>query len=164
MSELVKEQLVARVPKPFAGLLKGLIIAALVLLGLFGLLMSPLILILVVIAGFLVYYLVLPRFNVEYEYLYVNGDFDIDVIYSQQRRKRVDSFDLSDIEVIAPLGSQALSAYQHDYTVADYSSGRPEDKPYVFVCPSKHKLYYLLLDAELLKDLKYRAPRKVNEW
>ncbi len=39
--------------------------------------------------------------NVEYEYSYCNGEFDIDVIYGQNKRKDVIVFDVSNCEVIA---------------------------------------------------------------
>ncbi len=39
--------------------------------------------------------------NIEYEYSYCNGEFDIDVIYGQKKRKDVISFDLSNCETVA---------------------------------------------------------------
>ena len=43
------------------------------------------------------------RLNVEYEYLYVNGDLDIDKIMNRAKRKRMFSMNVSEMELLAPL-------------------------------------------------------------
>lgn len=48
--------------------------------------MNPLILLLALVLG-IVDYIFIPKLSVEFEYLYVNGELDIDRIYSQSRRK-----------------------------------------------------------------------------
>ena len=53
-------------------------------------------------------YFYLPRLSVEFEYLYVNGELDIDRIFSQSRRKRAASYELSNMEIMAPFSSHRL--------------------------------------------------------
>ena len=107
------------------------------------------------------YFLILPRFDREYEYSYVNGEFDIDVIYSKSKRKHKETFSVSTVECAAPLGSHQLDAFQQDYTVTDYSSQNPEERPYVFVFPRERRLIYMQIDDEdLISDLKFRLPRR----
>ena len=104
-----------------------------------------------------------PRFNVEYEYQYMNGEINIDKIFSKSKRKKVTSIDLSNVECVAPLGSHHLDSYGVGYTVEDYSSMDPENPPYVLVKVdgANRKKIYLQFDDTILNDLKMRLPRKV---
>lgn len=43
------------------------------------------------------------RLNVEYEYIFTNGDVDFDVIYGRTRRKRLLSADCRNFEIMAPV-------------------------------------------------------------
>ena len=49
------------------------------------------------------------RMDVEYEYLFVNGDLDIDKIMHKARRKRVCSVNINDVEILAPADSSDFS-------------------------------------------------------
>ena len=52
-----------------------------------------------------------PKLEVEYEYLYVNGELDIDAIYSKQKRKKMGSYDASELEILAPENSHELDSF-----------------------------------------------------
>lgn len=164
MGDKFYEQFISRKPGPFDGLAKvGLILLTvlLLILGLFG---NSILLGLFVVAGIACFFL-FPRFNKEYEYSYVNGDLDIAVIYSKQSRKSLVSIAFADIECVAPEGSHELDSYGQSYAVKDYTSGNAEDKVYVIVTGGQDKTKYRLnIDEEILKDLKYRIPRKVFEY
>ena len=161
MSDIFSEHLVKRNPKSSEQLMKYALIAlaALLILGglfVFGPLIYPGIILAVVL-----YFFILPRFNVEYEYSYVNGEFDIDVIYSKSKRKHKETFSVTNVDCVAPLGSHQLDAFQHDFTVTDYSALDPNNRPYVFVVPQERRLIYMQIDDEsLIQDLKYRLPRR----
>lgn len=73
--------------------------------------MNPLILLLALVLG-IVDYIFIPKLSVEFEYLYVNGELDIDRIYSQSRRKRAASYELSNMEILAPYQSHQLDSYK----------------------------------------------------
>ncbi|MCR5294770.1 MAG: hypothetical protein K6E30_06295 [Lachnospiraceae bacterium] len=112
----------------------------------------------------LVDYFLVPKLDVEYEYQYANGEIDIDAIYSKQRRKRLASISLVDMECIAPLGSHYLDGYQNGYSVLDYSARDPETRPFVFVRPSDRKLIYMQLEEDdMKKDIKTRKMRAFHE-
>ena len=66
--------------------------------------------------------ILIRRLDVEYEYLYVNGDLDIDKIMHKAKRKRVFSMNVNDLEVLAPIDAIELRQYQRA-KVLDYSSG-----------------------------------------
>ena len=46
--------------------------------------------------------LMFRNLNVEYEYVFVNGDLDIDKIMNKARRKRMFSVDADQMELLAP--------------------------------------------------------------
>lgn len=45
---------------------------------------------------------------VEYEYVFTNGDVDIDIIMAAKKRKRLVSFDIKSVIAMAPVGSYSL--------------------------------------------------------
>ena len=72
------------------------------------------------------------RLDVEYEYLYVNGDLDIDKIMHRAKRKRVFSMNVNDLEILAPIDAIELRQYQRA-KVFDYSSGTGNGRLYALV-------------------------------
>ena len=42
------------------------------------------------------------RMDVEYEYIYINGDLDIDKVMHKERRKHMLSVNVKDVEMLAP--------------------------------------------------------------
>lgn len=113
---------------------------------------------------FLLWYFLVPRLSVEYEYSYVNGDLDIAAVFSKKSRKHLATLQLTNAECIAPLGSHELDSYGDTYKVVNYSSGNPNagEKTYVMIKPDTREKILLHLDQTMLEDLKYRMPRKVT--
>ena len=87
MSDLYTEVLVKKQQTGKDKVIKGVLIFFTVLFAAAGIMMNPLILLLALVLG-IVDYIFIPKLSVEFEYLYVNGELDIDRIYSQSRRKR----------------------------------------------------------------------------
>jgi len=110
-------------------------------------------------------FFLLPRFDVEYEYLYVNGDFDVDRIFGKQKRKRAGSYNLEEMELIAPSSSHELDSYRNKGAVQmDYTSGQENVKTYtaVYMQDGNTKLVTYELDGDVIRDLRRLAPRKVS--
>lgn len=106
-----------------------------------------------------------PKLDVEYEYLYVNGELDIDAIYSKQKRKRIGSYDVEELEILAPAKSHALDSYlKNGVKIKDYTSGDEHAKSFIAVYnKDKEKAVIKVeLDEIILKDMRRIAPRKVN--
>lgn len=101
MSDLYTEVMVAKKPTVKDQLIKFVLILFTVLFALAGLVLMPILLVAAVILG-VVDYVFIPRLSVEFEYLYVNGELDVDRIFSKSRRKRAASYDLSSMEIMAP--------------------------------------------------------------
>ena len=128
MNDALYELIVARRPKPYdlpVRILVILVIVAIAVLGMpfFGFLSF----VVAVLAAILAYYFIFPKLNVEYEYIILNHDLQIDAIYNKAKRKRLQSLDIQGAEIIAPKGSPRLNSYRPDKTY-DYTSGDPNGK------------------------------------
>ncbi len=158
MSDVFHEHLVKRQKKSSEQVLKVVMIIFSVLLVAAGLVLHPLMMV-PALALLVVDYFIFPRFDMEYEYQYVNGEIDVDAIYGRSRRKRLGTIGAEGIECIAPLGSHHLDRYNVGYKVVDYSSLDPAQKPYVIVKGAEKTKYYLNLSEAMANDLRYRMPR-----
>ena len=70
-----------------------------------------------------------PRFKVEWEYVFCDGQLDFDMIQGGERRKNILRIEIEDADVIAPVDSHRLDGYRHLY-VRDYSSMKENVKVY----------------------------------
>ena len=165
MSDLYIELLVKKKKTSTDTLLKVLMIGATVIFVLGGVLFNPIILLLAVVMG-VVDYFKLPSLDLEYEYLYVNGELDIDKIMSKQKRKRVGSYDMKKVEIVAPKNSHELDSFKNkkDLKLKDYTSLDPHAKCYILVFNKEkgQEMIKVELDESILNDLRRIAPRKVN--
>ena len=65
-------------------------------------------------------YFAKQREYVEYEYTFTSGDVDIDRIVEARKRKRVISFDIKDIYMMAPVGSASLDGAPNGKEIKAY--------------------------------------------
>lgn len=70
-----------------------------------------------------------PRFKIEWEYVFCDGQLDFDQILGGQKRKTILRVELDDADVIAPMGSHRMDGYRH-LPVRDFSSLSPETDKY----------------------------------
>ena len=94
VSDLYSEILVKRQSGSTDMLKKGGLIALILLLAAGGIVFTPILLLAAVVLGAVAWFFIFPLFHVEYEYLIVNKELDIDAIYAQQKRKTVAKYDL----------------------------------------------------------------------
>ena len=163
MGDMYREILVKKKTSAGAKFLKGFMSAMAVLCLLAGFII-PILLVGAVVFGLLTYF-VAPKLDVEYEYLYVNGELDIDAIYSRQKRKRVGSYDVAELEILAPAKSHALDSYLNNGAkVADYTSGDEHAKSYIMVYNKEkgREIIKVEIDEVIVNDIRRVAPRKVN--
>ena len=164
MNDGYEEILVQRQKSAADTLIKGGVIAlAAVPVALGILFASPLFLLIGAVIGVLAYYFILPNFDLEYEYLYVNGDIDIDKIMSKRKRKKVGSYTKDNLEIMAPTGSGHLSSYLKNGRVKDYTSADPHVKTWTLVYGSESSsdIICLELTDAIVQDMRRYAPRKV---
>lgn len=108
-------------------------------------------------------YFVYLNADVEYEYLYVDKELSVDKVMARSKRKRVDTFDLGRMEILAPLNSHQLDSYKNrEVKSVDYSSGiagQPEVRYAMYYDGSKKVIFEP--NTEMVKAIKNIAPRKV---
>lgn len=160
MSDYYTEQLVKQKTKASSVLAK-IVLIVVTALSFFLVLLFPMAMIVPVIMIAVDMFL-FKRFDLEFEYLYVNGDLDIDKIMAKQKRKRVFETNVRDIEVLAPTGSIELQQYQRTKTY-DFSSGAGKVKTYEMVTNSQGQTVKIIFEPNktILEGMKMLAPRKV---
>lgn len=160
MSDFYTEQLVKRKTSGKDVMIKILLIAVTVL----SFLIVPILPFLLIIPVLLIVldYFMFRRLDLEYEYLYVNGDLDIDKIMGKQKRKRVFSMNVSEMELLAPMGAGELNQYRNA-KVLDYSSNTPNSRCYVMVIVKNGQQVKMIFEPEqvILDGIRMLAPRKV---
>ncbi len=105
-----------------------------------------------------------PRLNVEYEYVFVDGQFDFDKISGGSKRKTVLRIDMEKIEMIAPVNSHALDEFRNKKLVTkDFSSLQKSDKLYAIIAHGEKELLRIVFEpsAEMITCMKNKSPRKV---
>ena len=155
MNDTYSELLIKKEATAKDKMIKVLLIALIALMAVAGLLITPLAFIVAIALGIAAYF-VFPNLDLEFEYVYVNGELDIDKIMAKMKRK---------MEIMAPVKSHRLD-YQNQNTkmkVYDFSSGNPSHKVFAMIIPSDNELCKVLLepDEELLKNIEKSCPRKV---
>ena len=101
--------------------------------------------------------------DVEYEYIFVTGEFSIDRILSRSKRKRIESFDVGRIEIVAPINSDKLGGYAHKkYREYDYTSGVRKQNSHIFVMYCEGKKILFEPNRELMEALRNTLPHKVH--
>lgn len=165
MSDLYSEILVKRQPDSTDMLKKVGLIAGILLLAVGGMLITPILLLAAIILGVVSWLFIFPLFHVEYEYLILNRELDIDAIYSQQKRKTVAQYDLGTMDLLAPLNSHRMEYYNGNtqMKVRDFSSGDKNKTPYAMIVKGSNGAEKVLLeiDADTAESIKKTYPNKV---
>ncbi|MBO4900154.1 MAG: hypothetical protein J5509_07670 [Lachnospiraceae bacterium] len=160
-SETYVECLVSRKPSPLMKFLKILLImlaVAFVFLGLLGYFVAMLLGIVFGVGA----YFVSQQVLIEYEYLYLDREITIDKIMGQSRRKRVATYEIDRMEVMAPMNSYHLDDYRkREVKPRDCSSGIVEQPD------TRYALYYegnevLIFEPneDMVRAIMNVAPRK----
>ena len=164
MRDLYSELLVKRERTIKDSIVKYGLIVLTVIAVIASLISTPLIWIAAIALGIACYF-VIPKTDVEYEYLFVNGEFDIDMVMAKSKRKRVKSFNLSEADLVAPLNSHRMDYYNgnQNMKVLDYSSGNPQHKRFGVITRLDNATCKIILepDEALAQAMKKTAPSKV---
>ncbi|MCR5106867.1 MAG: DUF6106 family protein [Lachnospiraceae bacterium] len=167
MNESYVECLIKRKSSLLNSLLKVIMIVFVVIVLLGGLLFGNMIVLIIAIAIGIGAYYVYPMFDIEYEYLYLDREISIDKIMAKQRRKRVATYDVGKMEILAPENSHELDPYRsRNIKVIDYSSNMDDHKKYLMAYHDETSecLVKFEPNEEMIKCIKQIAPRKVKEY
>lgn len=162
MSDTYVECLVKAKQSVIAKFFKVLLIVLTVIFGIAMFILGPIPLLLAVACGAGAYFLNLFT-DLEYEYLYLDRELVVDKVMAKTKRKRVATYSVDRMEILAPVKSYHLDNYKNrSVKTKDYSIGT-EEKPDL-----RYAMYYeggdrILLSPseELIKAIKSVAPRKV---
>lgn len=164
MSELYSECLVTREAKAKDTIIRYGLIALTVLAVAAGLFFHPLALIAAIGLGIADYFII-PKTDLEYEYLFVNGELDIDMIMSKTKRKKVKTLNLTEADLVAPVNSHRMDYYNSNQKlkVQDYSSGNPQHKKFAIIIRDNGETCKILIepDETMANAIKNSAPSKV---
>lgn len=162
MSESYVECLVKAKTSVMAKLFKVLLIAVAVICFLGVFIGIAIAFIPMVLAGVGAYF-VHMRSDLEYEYLYLDRELVVDKVMAKSKRKRVATYGLDRIEILAPIKSYHLDNFKNrDVKVKDYSIGEElqPDLRYAMYYEGGEKII-LSPSPELVKIMKNAAPRKI---
>lgn len=153
-----------KVAKTFKSIiLRVLVVAAIIITFVFAaILNAKLLFVLGMVGGCLAVWL-WPRFNIEWEYIFVDGQLDFDTISGEEKRKTRLRIDFDEVEIVAPVNSHALDAYR-GIKVRNYSSLRKDARVYAVVAKiGEEGLCKILFEPsdKMLDMMKQKSPRKV---
>ncbi|MCH5337312.1 MAG: hypothetical protein J1E03_00890 [Acetatifactor sp.] len=101
--------------------------------------------------------------DLEYEYLYLDKELVVDKIMAKSKRKRMATYTLDRMEILAPIKSYHLDNYKNrNVKEKDYSIGQvlQPDLRYAMYYEGGEKII-LSPSPEMIKIMKSAAPRKV---
>lgn len=165
MGEMYTEAGVKKQKSAKDALIKVAIVVADAILLFAGLLGISILLFLGIAAIVATFYF-MPYLNVDYEYIFCDGQFDFDKIMGGNKRKTQLKLDLDNCEVLCPANSHQLDGYTYQkLQVKDFSSGDPSAKAFALVGKdTKNNTMVKVIfepSEKMLAFAKQKAPRKV---
>lgn len=166
MADTFVECLVQRKTPAYAALVKSVMIALIVVtlfLSMLGAYVLFIATILLVVAAIFLF----PRFSVEYEYVFLGDELDVDIIMNKSKRKSKGKYLMSRVETVAMKNSSEIrpimSNPKSQYTVVDYTTDHGDQGVYAMIYSDEKGKQLVLFEPneKLLKAMKYNSPRKV---
>ncbi len=163
--DVFKEQMIAVKPNSKTKMKKTLIIIAGIIIAAAGMIfggsfIGPIAVVAVLFGGS---YLI-KGMNLEYEYILTNNELDVDKIMNKERRKRLFTIDLKEINVMAHIDDGVRKPeFERAQKTIDISSGEKGPNTYVIVLMNKNELTQLILEPneEMRQAMFKQAPSKV---
>lgn len=162
MDEKYIEQIVKRKESSFKGLIKTGFVVVGLLLFLLGAIKVSGILMVIGVLFWVALYFITPYLSVEYEYLYISKELSVDKIFNKESRKKAGNWELTNMELFAPAGSDCLKEIDDKkYTVLDFTSREADARVYVMIINDKKpvKIYFEPND-EIITVIKNYFPRQ----
>ena len=113
----------------------------------------------IAIDGLIIFFL--PSKDIAYEYIFVDGQIDFDMIIKGEKRKTKKRIDLEKAELITRDGAPALFNYKST-PLLDFSSGNREDDDYIMVVRGSNGMQRIKFtpDEKMLSNIKFKAKMK----
>ena len=156
MNDALYEQLVPRRQKTSGILISILIIVLADAAAVFGMpWIGILSFFIAVLIRMIAFYFIFPKLRVEYEYMILNHDLQIDAIYNKSKRKNMLNFDIQTAEIIAPKKSPRLNSFHPDKTY-DFTSGNENAGVYAVMISldQKNSCVYIEPDRKMIEHMR----------
>lgn len=167
MNDTYVEVLVNRKTSPLLGIGRTVLYALAVIFFLLAFVGTALFFI-PAIAFALIAYFVIPMFDLEFEYLYIDKEISIDKIMSKEKRKHVLTVDLNKMETMAVASSHELDQYRsRNLKIYDFTSRTDDARVYTIAYESGREgtvLVNIEPNEEMLSAIKTVFPRKVLDY
>ena len=99
--------------------------------------------------------------DTELEYAFFDGELSVDKVVANSRRKHLADYQMTDVQLIAPVDSSYTAAFRHrQMRKKDYSAGTQEGKQYVIYLRDDRKVLFTPSE-KLLAAMKKAVPQKV---
>jgi hypothetical protein len=108
-----------------------------------------------------------PRLNLEYEYVFCDGQLDFDKIMGKSKRKNALKIDFEQVEIMAPQNSHSLDSFNNaKLAVKDFTSKSKDAKPYVIIYRKGETALKILFEPneKMINCIKMKHPRKVAQY
>ena len=119
----------------------------------------------IMIAAFFGAWFATSFFKIEYEYILTNGEMDIDCVYNKSRRKRLHTFRLSDVEIMAHIeDNNHKNSFNSAEQIKDFSSGETKENTFCLLVKLNGKNTKVIIEPNdnMMNNIKrYITPRKL---
>lgn len=164
MNEQYAEAGVKRDKSTSSYLIKGAIIAGIILVVLVGTVFIGSLATFIATLLIVVCVYLFPKFNVEYEYVYCDGQLDFDKISGNAKRKTQLRIDFEKVDIVCPANSHSLDSYQHlNLVTKDFSSKKADRLVYAIVYKGEKGNDKILFEPseKMLGCIRQKYPRKL---
>ena len=163
VADVFKEQLIKKNPTSKDMITKVGIIAVVIMIFVVTMGIIPQLGVIITAAAGFGAFVLIGRLKREYEYIFTNGELDIDVIFNKSSRKRVFTGNVKDFELMTyvnnPDHQNSLSSASEK---KDYSSGNTSDNSYVFLTTYQSKRTAVIIEPndEMLEAISKSLTRR----
>ena len=166
MADTFVECLVQRKTPAYAVLIKALMMA-LIVVSLFIAMSGYFVIIVVTILLAVAAAFLFPTFYVEYEYVFLGDELDVDIIMNKSKRKSKGKYLMSRVEIVAMKNSSEIRPLMENprssHQVVDYTTKNGDAGVYAMVYSDEKGKQIILFEPseKLLNAMRYNSPRKV---
>ena len=147
MGDVFKEQIVKRKTTAKDTIIRICLVILVILIFFVALMVIPSLAVIIAAAAGFGAFVIMGFLNVEYEYVFTNGELDIDAIYNKSRRKRLFTAKVNDFEIMAHIEDRNHEgAFNNIQEFRDYSSGNPGPDTYVCLLNYNSKRLKLIIE------------------
>ncbi len=166
MDDVFVERLIAKKPNAKEILIKAAIILGVAAVFIIAMryfrMLAPLLILGAAFGGWVLW----TRTNIEYEYSLSNGELTFDVIYGQQKRKKLKEINLREkVEVLAPVSNDFSDDLNRNVSQnIDYSSSPSASGRYFMIINGEKGFERIFFepDEKMLKSIRKVIPSKVK--